>query len=196
MLGDTHQRVAAIALDWQPRWLQEILRPQWGWMQGGATLTDVARAYREPDDSLADGRTSLVHSYYIDSPDPTHRGAVSQIVRYAKGTGSFIQEEGKLAKGRAERDRFHGQVALYFGILSHHIADLNTPVHVGRTLNAQLERKTHTGNFHTYYERELETYSREIELLPHNKPREHKQDRLSGELKCKVILSFTAPGNC
>lgn len=41
MIGDTHERVAARGLDCQPSRLRDILRPQWEWMQGGATLTDI-----------------------------------------------------------------------------------------------------------------------------------------------------------
>ncbi len=170
VLGNTHERIAAKALDYEPGWLQGILRPQWEWLQGGATLTDLARTYWEPDDSLDKGQSSLVHSYFIDKADPRRRGAIAQIIRYVKGTVSFIEEVGKEAEGWESRDQFHGQVALYLGILSHHIADLNTPVHVGHALNSELERITSNKDFHKYYERELEKYSRQADLISHREP--------------------------
>lgn len=170
MLGNTHERVAAKALDYEPGWLQDILRPQWDWLQGGSTLTDLARTYWEPDNSLGEGQSSLAHSYFIDSADPRRRGAISQIIRYIKGTISFIEEVSEEPQGWELRDQFHGQVALHFGILSHHIADLNTPVHVGHTLNTELEDITSKSDFHNYYERELEKYSRQANVVSHREP--------------------------
>lgn len=99
MLGTTHQRVAAKALDYEPGWLRYILQPQWDWLQGGATLTDVARTYWEPDNLLGEGQSSLVHSYFIDTADPRRLGAISQIIRYIKGTISFIEEVGEEPEG-------------------------------------------------------------------------------------------------
>jgi hypothetical protein len=164
MLGNTHERVAARALDRLPMWLQEVLRPQWDWLQGGATLTDFARTFWEPADSVGEGKRALVHRYYLDSPHARDRGVISQIINYAFGTISYIQEEGENPLTEAERGLFHGQVALQFGIISHHIADLCTPVHLGDTLNAHLERLTSRGSFHSYYERALERYSRQARL--------------------------------
>lgn len=173
MLGDTHERIVVKALDCQPSWLQDILRPQWGWIQGGATLTDWARSYWQPDDSLGEGRSSLVHRCFFDSADPRDRGAISQIIRYIKGTISFIEEVREEPEGWEDRNEFHGQVALQLGILGHHIADLNTAVHVGHILDTELERITSKSkrDFHQYYERELEKYSRQVDLVSPREPR-------------------------
>lgn len=172
MMGDTHERVAARALDRVPTWLQQVLRPQWDWLQGGATLTDFARTFWEPSDSVGEGKRALVHRYYLDSPRPEDKGTVSQIINYAFGTMSYIEEDGQNTLSEAERRLFHGQVALQFGIISHHIADLCTPVHLGDALKPQLEQLTSQRNFHSYYERALERYSRQARLDTHRKAEE------------------------
>lgn len=44
---------------------------------------------------------------------------------------------------------------------------MNTPVHVGCTLNTELEHITSKSDFHKYYERELERYSQQADLVSH-----------------------------
>jgi hypothetical protein len=82
------------------------------------------------------GGKQLVHRYYIDSDDIKDHGCVTRALDHSEGSVSFINDflKGDM-DGAYSEDEFLENLGMFFGVASHHIADLCTPVHVGHKID-------------------------------------------------------------
>lgn len=164
MNGKTHCFVATLAmacLDWPER---RILYPRWFGIDAGATLSDEFRIMWEYDD-VKGGKRSLVHRCFIDSEDAKDHGCVVRAWDHAEGSVSFIQDylAGDLSDSYTE-DSFLENLGMFLGIISHHISDLCTPVHVGHVIDYERLAFRSWKRFHARVERDIEKHSRRAQL--------------------------------
>ena len=151
--------IAAIALACLDEECHQILYPRWRGILDGATLTDDTRAYWDPMGDTK--RKHLVHRCFVDSDDPKDHGAIEHLFNYSTGTVEFVPLflNGSL-KDAYDEVSFLENFGMYIGIVSHHICDLCTPVHVGHKLNYERLGFPSLSRFHSQVERDIAQYVR------------------------------------
>lgn len=135
MDGSSHRLVANLALACLEQPLRHILYPRWGGIESGATLSDDFRVMWEIREAGSTER-QLVHRCYLDSDDPRDHGCVTHASSYATGSLGFAEQymAGELGDAYTE-DSFLENLGMFLGVVSHHVADLCTPVHVGHRID-------------------------------------------------------------
>ncbi len=163
MLGKSHLLVANLAMASLSREERHILFPRWGGIESGATLSDEFKIMWELED-LDSKSKQLVHRCYVDSNNSKDHGCITRALDHFEGSMSFIQAyiDGEL-DGYTEDD-FLENLGMFLGIISHHIADLCTPVHVGHKINfKELEFST-LSKFHSKVENDILRNERKIPI--------------------------------
>lgn len=154
MKGVTHRLVAGIAFACLDQRSQEILYPRWRAIQAGATLTDEVRAYWDPMGDT--DKKHLVHRCYVDSVNPKDHGAIEHLFNYSTGTTGFVDAYlGGDLDGAYDEITFLENFGMYLGIVSHHICDICTPVHVGHKLDYRELGYKSLSRFHQKVERDI-----------------------------------------
>ena len=170
MNGKTHRLVANLALACLDMKERHILYPRWGGIESGSTLSDEFRIMWESE-AVGSKNKQLVHRYYVDSKDPKNHGCVTRALDHAEGSVCFIKDylssEDPAAYTEVE---FLENMGMFLGILSHHISDLCTPVHVGHKMDYSGAGAKSRADFHRSVERDVERYSNQASIIL-NKPR-------------------------
>jgi hypothetical protein len=155
MNGTTHDLVAMLAMACLNTEERHILYPRWGGIESGATLSDEFRIMWEP---VAAGKKEreLVHRCFVDSDNPKDHGCITRALDHSDGSVSFIQSylDGKL-DGYTE-DEFLENLGMFLGVVSHHIADLCTSVHVGHRMDYKRAGARSRAAFHGKVEKDIE----------------------------------------
>lgn len=163
MKGTTHRLIANIALACLEMDQRHVLYPRWQGIESGATLTDEFRAYW--DKVGPDGQSQLVHRCYIDSDKKKHRGSVFLLENYTTRSIGFVEAflDGQL-EGAYTEVSFLENFGMYLGIISHHLCDLCTPVHVGHKLDYEKLGYKSYSRFHQKLERDIARYAKKVEI--------------------------------
>jgi len=171
MLGKTHQLIANLALACLPQKERHILYPRWGGIESGTTLSDEFRIMWEIEE-VGKKEKQLVHRCYVDSDNPKDHGCATQSLDHAEGSLSFIQDflNGDL-DGAYNEIEFLEMLGMFLGILSHHVADLCTPVHVGHKIDFRKLGFATLSRFHNKFERDILKYQYKSGL---SLPKPHK----------------------
>jgi len=153
--GSTHRLVAMLAMACLDDDERRIVYPRWGAIDAGTTLSDEFRIMWEPAAAGSEER-ELVHRCFVDSDDPRNHGGVTRSLDHAEGSISFIQSflDGEL-EGSYTEDEFLEDLGMFVGVLSHHVADLCTPVHVGHKMDYGRVEGRSMAAFHGKVERDL-----------------------------------------
>jgi hypothetical protein len=77
---------------------------------------------------------------------------------------------GGLREAYETEESFLENLGMFLGIVSHHVADLCTPVHVGHKMDYRRVGVTSASKFHRRFERNMGRFARKIRLVP-NRPR-------------------------
>lgn len=164
MNGPTHRLVANLALSCLDMQERHIMFPRWGGIESGATLSDEFRIMWEPEVAGAKNK-QLVHRCYIDSIDSKNHGCVTRAWNHAEGSKSFIRGylEDDDSMGYTE-DEFLENLGMFLGIVSHHISDLCTPVHVGHKMDYLKAGSESQSAFHKKVERDIVRYSNQAKI--------------------------------
>lgn len=156
MNSKAHKFVVNVALACLPQKERYILSPRWGGLDTGATLPDEFNIMWDTSDTV---KRHLVHRYYIDSDDEKSRGCVLQSWRYATGSLDYIIDYmNDSPENNPPEDEFLENIGMMLGVLSHHISDLCTPVHVGHKIDCQKLGYKTLSRFHTKVERDIDRY--------------------------------------
>ncbi len=161
MLGKTHIFIANLSLVFLGQAERYILFPRWGGIESGATLSDEFRIMWEPGKSDSKSK-QLVHRCYIDSDNSKNHGCITRASDHAEGSISFINDylNGDLGDVYNEIE-FLENLGMFLGIISHHIADLCTPVHVGHILDLNSLGYLSLPRFHNKVERDILRFQNE-----------------------------------
>lgn len=163
MKGDSHCLVANLALASLPEKERHILYPRWGGIEAGATMSDYFRIMWEIED-VKNNKKQLVHRCYIDSEDSKDHGCVTRALDYASGTIGFINDYTKDNSGYTE-DEFLENLGMFLGVVSHHISDLCTPVHVGHLINYKSLGFKTLARFHNQVENDIWKFERRCNIV-------------------------------
>ncbi len=162
MKSFAHLRVAALAAGVMPAGLRSVIQQLWDGIETGTTLTDEFLWFWDTDDHKGTISQILMHRCYMDSDSPNDRGCPLQIVRYARGIPGFFEEYAAGGLHDYEEESFMVNAGAYLGVVSHHVADLHTPVHVGcRLPMSTVGYKTRQG-FHSRVEADLDYTARTV----------------------------------
>ncbi|MCH7965147.1 MAG: hypothetical protein IH852_14545 [Bacteroidetes bacterium] len=162
MKGDSHYLVANLSLACLGEKERHILYPRWGGIESGATLSDHFRIMWEIED-IKNDKKQLVHRCYIDSKDPKDHGCVTRVMDYAEGSIGFINDYMRDKEGYTEEE-FLENLGMFLGVVSHHIADLCTPVHVGHLIDHKSLGFPTLARFHNQVERDILKFERQCKL--------------------------------
>lgn len=162
MTSKTHSFIAKLALACLEPEEQEILFPRWAGIDSGATLSDDFRIMWDFDLSDSEKR-KLVHRFYVDSDNLKDKGCVPRIVMHTEGVIDFIKVYEPEDEGYSEIE-FLENMGMFLGIISHHIADICTPLHVGKKLNHKAASFKSRKSFHDRIEKDIEKYSSQAQL--------------------------------
>lgn len=187
MNGTTHQLVSNLALACLQIEERHVLYPRWGGIESGSTLSDTFRIMWEPE-SIENRKKQLVHRYYVDSSNSKDHGGLTRAWDHASGIISFIEDymEAPVESGYTE-DEFLENLGMFLGIISHHIADLCTPVHVGHKIDYSKIKTKNKKSFHQQVERDIDRFSRKVPLFLFTP----KKVRLSKEyFKCIAVETY------
>jgi hypothetical protein len=114
-------------------------------------------------ENINNDKKQLVHRCYIDSSDPKDHGCVTRALDYAEGSIGFINDYMKGMEGYTEEE-FLENLGMFLGVVSHHIADLCTPVHVGHLINHKSLGYSTLSRFHNQVERDILKFERQSKL--------------------------------
>ena len=168
MNGNSHCLVALLALSLLEPKERDVLLPHWACIEGGATLSDHFKIMWEP--VVAGGASALVHRCYVDSNNPKDHGCITRALDHAEGSICFVEDylSGEMDDVYTEVE-FLANLAMYLGILSHHIADLCTPCHVGGKIDFRKAGFRSLKSLHRKLERDIEKLS-SVMALSMSKP--------------------------
>ncbi len=171
MKAQSHQKVVALAVESAPSRLRPLLDHMRDGIDLGASLTDEFRMYWDMDNSGKKTRVRM-HRCYMDSSDPKDRGCAVQITRYVDGIpGFFDQWESGELEGAYDEEEFLVNAGAFLGVLSHHIADLHTPVHVGSSLPLSSVGYRKRAGLHSRVEADLDYAAATIDGISPYTPR-------------------------
>jgi len=161
MLGDTHELIANLAIACLNPDERTILCPRWRGIEAGATLSDHFRIMWEPEAAGSESK-QLVHRCFVDSENPKDHGCITRVWDHASGCLGFIKDykDGEL-EGVYDEVSFLENLGMFLGITSHHIADLCTPVHVGREIDCRALGHASLASLHKKVERDIQRMSRQ-----------------------------------
>jgi len=160
LIGDNHVLVANLALVSLPEKERHILFPRWGGIEAGATLSDHFRIMWEPEEP-GDTKKQLVHRCYVDSDDSKDHGCITRALGHSEGTQSFINDYiADELDGAYSEDDFLENLGMFLGVVSHHVADLCTPVHVGHEIDFKSLGFSSLSRLHTRVERDIGRFAR------------------------------------
>jgi hypothetical protein len=71
---------------------------------------------------------------------------------------------GDLRDGYATEESFLENFGMFLGVVSHHVADLCTPVHVGHKMNYRRIGSTSAAGFHRRFERDMARFVRNSQI--------------------------------
>ena len=168
MRAAAHLRVVSLALEVMPKPFAALFGRLREGLDCGATLPDEFRSYWDLDDGPGRNRV-LMHRCYVDSKRRRDRGCPVQVVRHVEGIPGFFED---WANGRLDGCYDYGSFAVnagaFLGVLSHHICDLWTPVHVGCSMPpSAFGYKTRAG-LHSRVEADLDRAARRVDtILPY-----------------------------
>ena len=134
MTGETHKLIANLALACLDMKKRDILFPRWGGIESGAVLSDEFRIMWEIEDVNSKNK-QLVHRCYVDSEDAKDHGCVTRALDHAEGSISFIEDYMAGELNSYTEDEFLENLGMFLGVISHHIGDLCTPLHVGHHID-------------------------------------------------------------
>lgn len=166
MRGASHLAIVKLAASVMPTEYSGFLSRLQEGIKEGASLTDEFRWYWEMDDGNV-GRRIRMHRCYMDSDDHRDHGCPVQIVRYATGIPGLLEGwvDGTLADLYDDDELFFLNAGSYFGIVSHHIADLCTPVHVGHAVHPTVFGYRSRAGLHSRVEADLDRAAASIDSL-------------------------------
>lgn len=168
MRAAAHLRVVSLAVEVMPRPFAALLGRLREGIECGATLPDEFRSYWDVDGGPGRNRV-LMHRCYVDSEERRDHGCPVQVRRYVEGAPRFFEDwaEGKL-NGCYDVESFALNAGAFLGVLSHHVCDLWTPVHVGCSIPpSALGYKTRAG-LHSRVEADLDRAARRVDtILPY-----------------------------
>ena len=171
MKRNAHIRVAELATNHLPDPWATPIAALWEGIETGATLPDEFVAYWDTDDQVGVISKVRMHRCYMDSDDPRDRGCVIQIVRYATAIPGFVEDfaSGDL-EGSYDDEEFALNLGMFFGIASHHIADMHTPVHVCSHVDPATVGARSSAGFHTRIETDLDRAAAAVETIQPYRP--------------------------
>ncbi len=151
-----HNLVVNVALACQEPEHRRILFPRWKGLEAGATVSDEFRAIWDIA-AAGEQRKHLVHRAYVDSDDPKDHGAARHALDYSTGSLSFAETylAGELRDAYTTEECFLENLAMFLGIVSHHVADMCTPVHVGHKMDYRRAGSRSAAAFHKKFERQM-----------------------------------------
>ena len=163
MHAAAHVRVVVLAADAMPDRYAPVVARLWEGIEMGATVPDELRFLWDVDDQVGVIARVLMHRCFMDSDKPRDRGCPIQIARYATGIPGFFEDyaRGEL-EGAYDDEEFVANAGVYFGFVSHHIADLHSPPHVGKSLDAKAMGFRDRGRLHARVEVDLDRAARSI----------------------------------
>jgi len=166
--GSSHKFVAMVAMACLDDAERHILYPRWGGVEAGATLSDEFRIMWEPASATSKDK-ELVHRCFVDSDDPKDHGCVTRAMDHSEGSISFIRSylNGEL-EGSYNEVEFLENLGMFMGVLSHHVADLCTPVHVGSKMDFRRAGVCSRKAFHSKVEQDIDRLMRRctLQMLP------------------------------
>jgi hypothetical protein len=166
-----HLKVVALAAEVMPAELAGLMSRLREGIERGATLPDEFRSYWDVDDGGGRFRVRM-HRCYVDSSDVKDRGCPLQIVRYVQGIPGFFEE---WAQGRLEdaydEETFPLNAGAFLGVLSHHICDLWTAVHLGCSLPPVGPGYRSRAGLHSRVEADLDLAARSVTSIRPYVPR-------------------------
>lgn len=167
MHGDSHCLVANLVLACLNEDERHILYPRWSAIEAGATLSDHFRIMWEPVDPTTKKR-QLVHRCYIDSDKSKDHGGITRALDHAEGSIGFIEDylKGELDDTYSENE-FLENLGMFLGIVSHHIADICTPVHVGHSMDFRSLGYRSLARFHRKVEEDIHRLQRMVKINMH-----------------------------
>jgi hypothetical protein len=174
MYRHAHLRVATLAAEAMPPDYTAIMAQLWDGIDTGATLPDEIGILWDTDEQEGVINRVLMHRCYMDSDKPRDRGCPIQIARYATGIPGFFDlwASGGLSGDRPEdaydEEEFFVNAGSYLGVVAHHIADLHTPVHVGRNLDLSKTGYRQSSGFHSRVDADMDRAAKAVEVIrPH-----------------------------
>jgi len=164
MNGETHVYIANLALAVLSEKERHILYPRWGGIESGATMSDYFRMMWEIE-SPENPKRQLIHRCYVDSDDKKNHGGVTHAFSYSDGSLSFIEDfkKGEL-EGAYDESSFLENLGMFLGVISHHIADLCTPVHVGHKIDYKSCGFKKLSQLHAKVERDISRLEKKVPL--------------------------------
>lgn len=156
MNGHCHEMVALIALAAQDPRHRSVLTSRWSGIEAGSTMSDDFRVMWDIVEAGSKDK-HLIHRCFVDSDSPKDHGGARHALDYATGCVGFIEEymAGNLDDAYPTEENFLENLGMYLGIVSHHIADMCTPVHVGHRMNYPRAGSTSARKFHARFERQM-----------------------------------------
>lgn len=110
----------------------------------------------------------MVHRCFVDSNNPKDHGCITRALDHSEGSVGFIRDfmKGDL-EGSYTEIEFLENLGMYLGVASHHISDLCTPLHVGHKIDYREIGFRSMKAFHDKLERDIEKYSKVMNLRIH-----------------------------
>ncbi|MEN6641398.1 MAG: hypothetical protein ABFE08_03020 [Armatimonadia bacterium] len=167
-----HVRVAALTAEAMPPKYAAFIGQLLDGIDTGATLPDEIGIMWDTDEQVGVINRVLMHRCYMDSDKPRDRGCAIQIARYATGIPGFFElwANGEL-EGAYDEEEFLLNAGSYFGVVAHHIADLHTPVHVGRKVDLSKTTFRRSSDFHNRVDADMDRAAETVQTIRPYKPR-------------------------
>lgn len=134
-----------------------------GGIESGAVLSDEFRIMWEIEEVNSENK-QLVHRCYIDSGDSKDHGCVTRAFDHADGSISYIKDYLAGELDSYTEDDFLENLGMFFGVISHHIGDLCTPLHVGHYIDFNAMGFRSMASLHKKLESDIEKFSREASV--------------------------------
>jgi hypothetical protein len=162
MNGYCHELVALIALANLEPAHRQILSARWRGIEAGSTMSDYFRVMWDIVAPTGNEK-HLIHRCFVDSDNPKDHGCAIHAYDYATGCSGFIEQymAGELDDAYTTEESFLENLGMYLGIVSHHIADMCTPVHVGHKMDYRRAGSESARKFHSRFERQMGRLARQ-----------------------------------
>lgn len=168
MIGKSHIKISHLMLLHLNPSISFILKRFIKTYESGVEVPDKYLMWeRDPAEPAEKGNQPkhLVHRYYIDADDTFQRKGrlIEQIWMYTDGIISFVQDGIKISEAYPTTENLIENWALHFGILTHFLGDLFTPLHIGIG-NDKILKKLAGLKYHSKIEQAFWRYHKTYEL--------------------------------
>lgn len=167
MIGKSHIKIAHEMLPLLNPSVCSILREYINSFESGLDIPDRYMIWeRDPKEPAEKGvqPKQLVHRYYLDANNDRKRGRlIDQIWTYTEGIISFLGEGADLSEAYSSVENLAENWVLYFGMLTHFLGDLCSPLHVGNCLDGEF-RKISGNRYHSKIEQAMWRYHKDVKV--------------------------------